>query len=334
VAVCLSLWSLAFGQDETTGTVNRNANLRAGPATSYAVTGGAQRGQAVTIVATNAAGTWLQLADGRWIAAFLVDVGEDATPATPTATGSTTGATALRNANLRAGPGTNYAIVGGVRTGQTLDVQGRNANGTWLQLRNGQWIAAFLVSGGVTQPVVTPNSTAVAPTPPATAMPTATPAPTPAPNTGGNGGFVVTRKRLLNPAENGGSTDGPSVHCGYGRALTVHVFDTNGNRLNGVPIQAQLGAKETIVTGSQGKGDGVAEFVLGGGQEVKVLRNADGSPVASETATGLSTDPRNIPFETLISGGYCQDEQSCQTFANNVSCIGHFSWELYFQRQP
>lgn len=336
VATCY-FCSLVFAQDEATGIVIRSANLRAGPATTYPVVGGATAGQEIEIVATNAAATWLQLENGRWIAAFLVDLTGDNVPApAPTPTAGT-GSTALRNANLRAGPGTNYAIVSNVRTGQALTVQGRNADGTWLQLSNGNWIAAFLVNPATTtQPIVTPNSppqpTNIPPT--STTQPSTPAVPTTVPSSADGNNFVVIQKRLLSPAENGGSTDGPSVHCGYGRALRVNVVDANGNRLNGVPVQAQYGAKETIVTGAQGKGDGVAEFVLGGGQEVKILRNADGSPATSETATGLSTDPRNIPFDLLTSSGYCQDDQSCQTFAANVSCIGHFSWEVVFQQRP
>ncbi len=261
--------------------------------------------------------------------------------------------TALRNANLRAGPGTNYAVVGGVRGDETLDLQGRTSDGTWYQLRDGSWIAAFLVGPDVpTLPTVAPTviagiptvaptttPTAVPTTPTAEAAPAAQDVPTDTPVAGnepsssGNSTFVVTRRRLWNPWENGGSTDGPSVHCGQGRNLTVNVLDENGNRLNGVAVQAEYGAKEVWVTGSQGKGDGVAEFVLGNGQNVKVIRDADGSPVSSEEATGLSTDPRGIDQESLISAGYCQDGASCQTFANNVSCIGHYSWTVTFERR-
>lgn len=259
----------------------------------------------------------------------------------------------LRNANLRAGPGTNYAIVGGVQGDDTLDLQGRTSDSTWYQLVDGSWIAAFLVEqNGTALPTVAPTVIAGLPT----AAPTATPTPQPtqpptedapsaddlpqpptveppAPLSSGSSTFVVTRRRLWNPWENGGSTDGPSVHCGQGRNLTVNVLDERGNRLNGVAVQAEYGAKEVWITGSQGKGDGVAEFVLGSGQDVKVIRDADGSPVSSEAATGLSTDPRGIDQESLISAGYCQDGGSCQTFANNLSCIGHYSWTVTFERR-
>lgn len=56
----------------TTATANRNANLRSGPGTTYPVAGGVRTGQVLTIIGRNQAGDWLQLADGKWIAAFLV----------------------------------------------------------------------------------------------------------------------------------------------------------------------------------------------------------------------------------------------------------------------
>lgn len=55
------------------GTINRNANLRAGPGIGYTKVGLARAGTTVTIWGTNAAGDWYRLATGEWIAAFLVD---------------------------------------------------------------------------------------------------------------------------------------------------------------------------------------------------------------------------------------------------------------------
>jgi len=54
-------------------TANRGANLRGGPGTNFPIVGGAARGQVLQVVGRNAAGDWLRLADGSWIAAFLVD---------------------------------------------------------------------------------------------------------------------------------------------------------------------------------------------------------------------------------------------------------------------
>ena len=98
-------------------------------------------------------------------------------------------------------------------------------------------------------------------------------------------------------------------------------------------MQVQYGARETYVTGSQGKGDGVAEFVLGSGQDVKVIRDVDGSPATSDVATGISTNPANIPFDILMSAQYCQDAESCKHFGETYSCEGHFSWTVTFKRQ-
>jgi hypothetical protein len=229
-----------------------------------------------------------------------------------------------RNANLRAGPGTRYAVVGSAPAGTTVRIAGTNTSGTWYHLTNGRWIAGFLVDI---------NGTGASRAPVPTLAPTPVPAHVePPPSRSGNQ-FVVVERRLWDVYENGGWLDGPSVHCGEGRALHVDVLDANGNRLNGVAVQVQYGARETIVTGSQGKGDGVAEFVLGGGQDVRVVRDSNGSPATSDTATGLSTNAANIAHSDLIAARYCQDEESCRHFGENNGCLGHFSWNATFQRR-
>jgi hypothetical protein len=61
-----------------------------------------------------------------------------------------------REANLRAGPGTNYRILGTVASGERLRIVAANATGDWYFLAGGQWIAAFLVENG---PVELPDAT-------------------------------------------------------------------------------------------------------------------------------------------------------------------------------
>lgn len=71
--------------------------------------------------------------------------GEAAAPAG----GDFCAANALQNANLRGGPGTSFAIVGGLSAGEAVQVIGQNAAGDWLQLRRAggpAWAAAFLLS--------------------------------------------------------------------------------------------------------------------------------------------------------------------------------------------
>lgn len=86
--------------------------------------------------------------------------------------------TANRNANVRTGPGTGYAVAGSVAAGDELVVVGSNEDGSWLALVNGTWIAAFLVDGAPEQvPTVTPTMTpqpSAMPQPTATLRPTAT----------------------------------------------------------------------------------------------------------------------------------------------------------------
>ena len=239
----------------------------------------------------------------------------------------------IRNANLRAGPSTKYAIVGSAPAGTSVRIAGTNKAGDWYHLSSGRWIAAFLVDldGADSAQAAAPLATRVTTTVPVVT----TPVPAhvdPPPATAGNQ-FVVVERRLWDVYENGGTLDGPSVHCGEGRELHVNVLDANGSRINGVAVQVQYGAREIIVTGSQGKGDGVAEFVLGGGQDVKVVRDSDGSPVTSDVATGLSTNPNGIDQADLIAARYCQDDESCRHFAVNNGCLGHFSWNVTFQRR-
>lgn len=52
----------------------------------------------------------------------------------------------IENANLRAGPGTNFAIVGQATAGQEVQVAAVSEDGGWYLLGNGAWIAGFLVA--------------------------------------------------------------------------------------------------------------------------------------------------------------------------------------------
>jgi hypothetical protein len=66
-------------------------------------------------------------------------------------------------ANLREGPGTDFAIVGKAASGAILQVAGQSENGEWYKLADGAWIAAFLVDPPIAPPpVVTPDTPAPA----------------------------------------------------------------------------------------------------------------------------------------------------------------------------
>lgn len=103
-----------------------------------------------------------------------------ATPDPPTATPDPSptpaGPSAANAANLRAGPGTDYPVVGSLSAGQSLQIVAANPAGDWHQLEDGAWVAAFLVAN---PPAGLPVATA-APPPTPTIAPTPTaPRPTP-----------------------------------------------------------------------------------------------------------------------------------------------------------
>lgn len=77
---------VAYAQSPTSGTVLKDANLRAGPGTTYAIVGSAKAGQSVTIVGTSNAADWYHLVGDKWIAAFLVKVTTSTPSSAPTAT--------------------------------------------------------------------------------------------------------------------------------------------------------------------------------------------------------------------------------------------------------
>lgn len=64
------------------------------------------------------------------------------------------GAFVSRSANVRSGPGTQFTIVRKLTAGTPVVPTGKSADGKWLQLDDGSWIAAFLVTGAPRVPVV------------------------------------------------------------------------------------------------------------------------------------------------------------------------------------
>ncbi|MFQ5613537.1 MAG: FHA domain-containing protein [Anaerolineae bacterium] len=96
--------------------------------------------------------------------------------------------------NVRLGPGTGYSVVGLLEAGETVDIVGKNAEGTWWQIvfpdgpGGRAWIAARFAPADnpalvpiieTPTPVPTGTPTPLEPTPTATAEPTATASQTP-----------------------------------------------------------------------------------------------------------------------------------------------------------
>ncbi|MFN8469591.1 MAG: SH3 domain-containing protein [Caldilineaceae bacterium] len=69
------------------------------------------------------------------------------------------GPAANSQANVREGPGTEYAVMAVAEPGQAMVVTGKDSSGEWLQLGSGYWIAAALVDNA---PADLPITTVVA----------------------------------------------------------------------------------------------------------------------------------------------------------------------------
>ncbi|GEM_PF-3966336 len=147
-----------------------DAALRGGPGDVYATLGTVNAGQQVVVVGWTTAAdgyTWWLLQNGAWMRGdAFVDAAHPRVPdaclglaavanipPTPAATSAPTAAPAsaaepcaltvyLPQANRRAGPSTDYAIVGKLAQGQTVQALGwaRDAEGyTWWSLADGGW---------------------------------------------------------------------------------------------------------------------------------------------------------------------------------------------------
>ena len=188
------------------------ANLRAGPATDYPVIGEAQLQDELTLVARNDARDWLQIRTARglaWIYAPLTDVTAEAVAALPlgsydslpasaeavaprtpvpartidadasdepTAVAAAQPRVTVNVANLRAGPATDYPVIGEAQLQDELTLVARNDARDWLQIRTARglaWIYAPLTD-------VTAEAAAALPLGTYAALPAPTPLP-PAP---------------------------------------------------------------------------------------------------------------------------------------------------------
>ncbi len=250
--------------------------------------------------------------------------------------------------NVRGGPGIEFAVVGTLNPGQSAPITGKSSAADWWQITfsgsQSGWVLGQLVTASgdtaavaVPANIPTPPPTAtpapiadvptVAPAPPSDATPTADPAATPAPPTASPTDkpyFKVISSRMWSKAENG--------DCTGQHLLRINVIDANGVRLNGVRLKG-IYTGEIIVTGSQGKGDGVIEYDLyGTGEGFTVIQNDDGREADSDRAEGFTTQSRDISQDLLIAGGYCTNDADCQIFYDSWGCNGHHSWEATFQR--
>ena len=149
--------------EDLAAVVNQDANVRTGPGTDHPIAFWLTAGAEVTVVGRNANGNWLLIEhEDRpgWIFATLIDIAAEGMaelpaeaavpapeptpepavvveptpePAPTTATQPTVTVTG-KVVNLRTGPGTDHPTDGQVHASDRLQVTGRNADGSWLQV--------------------------------------------------------------------------------------------------------------------------------------------------------------------------------------------------------
>lgn len=300
---------------------------------------------ATSAVTTSASVASQPVSDTTAVAVLL----STATPAIQLAAAQSSGPSVSSSAmlNVRSGPGVDFPVVDSLDPGESAAITGKSAGADWWEvaLNDGQngWVLAQLVTtNGDVSNVVVPGDI---PTPPPTATPAAvaalpeaaateaapaaaeaSPSPTAAPAASPSDKpyFKLVASRMWSKAENG--------DCRGQHLLRINVIDANGVRINGVRLKG-IYTGEIMVTGSQGKGDGVIEYDLyGTGEGFTVIQNDDGREADSDRAEGFTTQSREISPDLLIAGGYCTNAADCQVFYDSWGCNGHHSWEATFQR--
>ena len=180
IATATPNWEGKFAVD-----VNQSVVLRSDPFAAAPTVGLLRKGEKVALQGCDPTGLWCQTEDGAWLVSYMVGtlpvnlpvLGGVTVPVaksaptpfisdalleptaiptevpialllpTPTAVPTVPlQATVSDAANLRAGPGTTFAIVGSAGVGEALFLAGQSADGEWIQTDSGAWIAAFLLN--------------------------------------------------------------------------------------------------------------------------------------------------------------------------------------------
>ena len=113
-------------------------NVRSGPGTNFAIIGGFGNGARVNVVSTS--GGWYQISGGGWISSSYTSTGNSGGGGTPVSGSVTT----VAGVNIRSGPSTSFAVIGGLGAGTTVRVVSLS-NG-FYQLSSGGWISANYTS--------------------------------------------------------------------------------------------------------------------------------------------------------------------------------------------
>lgn len=127
-------------------SVNRRANMRAGPDNSYPIVGEVVPGRQYMITGRNAAGDWWRIdEDGRpgWIYDDLVELVNEGSvrivarfPLPPLLPATEAVLTFSRRMNVYSGPGGRFPVIDTTVPGYQYPITGRNVVGNWWQIDN------------------------------------------------------------------------------------------------------------------------------------------------------------------------------------------------------
>jgi uncharacterized protein YgiM (DUF1202 family) len=159
-ALAFSLVAPALAQGIGSGQITNasRVNLRSGPGAGYPVVTILFNGQLLTVLGRNVDNSWVQVqliggttgwVNARYVATS-VPVGNLNVNAQ---TGSNSAFVTSSFLNLRAGPGANFQDLGTIGFGQALNLIGRNADNSWVQVNipggaQGAWVSARYISSG------------------------------------------------------------------------------------------------------------------------------------------------------------------------------------------
>jgi uncharacterized protein YraI len=268
-------------------------------------------------------------------------------------------------ANLRQGPGTEFALAGAASAGQSFSVVAKSPAGDWWQICciNGSsaWVFGDLVTvqnaervavtTDIPTPPPTPQAVAVAPTqevptaeaslpeatapPQVEAPPVEAPAPAPDPSASSAGYFdpnaayqIVHFKLLGLDENNGGIRDSRAQHL-----IFLTVLDQNGNGVDGAVVKNLVGEQGEFITGS--KGPGKAEITMYY-EPFKLQVAADPSgAVTSQISNQMGLAFPHLPDLVGKMGDENYEYGVCPTL--EIKCqwpiqLVHFSYEITFQK--
>jgi len=174
------------------GTTSTRLNVRAEPSTTSDVLGIIAANSKVQITGKDIGGNWWQIVfdagtDGKgWVTAQYVETESSAqVPVVGSGISSPdlgNMGVAIQQVNIRSGPGTDFNSIGILNVNDTVNLTGKNRNGTWLQIEyavgpEGKgWVASGFVKSDNTDKLVIVSDTG-------DALGTGTPADTPLPST-------------------------------------------------------------------------------------------------------------------------------------------------------